>query len=88
MDIETFAMLCKALANPARIKIVRHLKRINGCICGEIVDILPLAQSTVSQHLKALKQAGLIQGEVEGPSTCYCVDREMLQTFKEMASIL
>jgi ArsR family transcriptional regulator len=64
----------KALAHPARLAIVRLLAERDECVCGEIVDDLPLAQSTVSQHLKALKEAGLVQGTVEGRSTCYCLD--------------
>jgi len=82
LDAATFAGICKALGHPARIQIVEHLKAMDRCICGEIVQILPLAQSTVSQHLKQLKAAGLVQGEVEGPRTCYCLDREMLARFK------
>jgi ArsR family transcriptional regulator len=85
MDTNAFAAICKALGHPARVKIVSHLKAIDQCVCGEIVQILPLAQSTVSQHLKALKNAGLIKGEVEGPRTCYCLDHEVLDQFKRMA---
>ena len=85
LDAPAFARICKALGHPARIRIVEHLKAIDRCICGEIVQILPLAQSTVSQHLKVLKAAGLISGEVEGPRTCYCLDREMLARFKKTA---
>lgn len=88
MDSDVFAKICKALAHPARIKIIEHLKAIDQCVCGEIVKILPLAQSTVSQHLKCLKEAGLVTGEVEGPCTCYCLDREMLKQFKKMAGAL
>jgi len=75
---DDLAALCKALAHPARIAIVRHLLEQERCICGRIVQILPLAQSTVSQHLKILKEAGLVRGTVEGPAICYCVDRERL----------
>ena len=78
IDEDGLANLCKALAHPARIKILKHLLDEDRCICGRIVEVLPLAQSTVSQHLKILKDAGLVQGEVEGPKTCYCVDREKL----------
>jgi ArsR family transcriptional regulator len=85
LDAPAFAGVCKALGHPARIRIVEHLKAIDQCICGEIVRILPLAQSTVSQHLKVLKAAGLVKGEVEGPRTCYCLDREMLERFKKTA---
>jgi len=71
---EQLARLAKALGHPARVAIIRLLLRRNTCVCGEIVDELPLAQSTVSQHLKQLKEAGLIRGEVDGPRVCYCVD--------------
>ncbi len=72
----------KALAHPARLVIVRLLAERNECVCGEIVDDLPLAQSTVSQHLKALKEAGLVQGTVEGRTTCYCLDPEALRALE------
>lgn len=84
LDAETFAAICKALGHPARVRIVQHLKKMNRCICGDIVDILPLAQSTVSQHLQCLKDAGLIRGSVEGPCTCYCLDKDIFQKFLEM----
>lgn len=70
-DLAAFA---KALAHPARIAILTILAAQNECICGKIVDILPLAQSTVSQHLKELKNAGLINGTVDGPKSCYCIN--------------
>jgi len=88
LNVDALAGICKALGHPARIQIVAHLKAIERCICGEIVQILPLAQSTVSQHLKQLKAAGLVKGEVEGPRTCYCLDREMLARFKQTVSQL
>ncbi|SDB24791.1 transcriptional regulator, ArsR family [Desulfonatronum thiosulfatophilum] len=72
---QTLAQCCKALGHPARVAILRHLLKVNRCVCGNLVDLLPLAQSTVSQHLKKLKEAGLIRGEIEGPRICYCVDR-------------
>lgn len=71
---QRLAVIADALAHPARIAILRILAKRGTCICGEIVEELPLAQSTVSQHLKALKAAGLIQGEIDGPRTCYCLD--------------
>ena len=77
-DIE-FARIGKALAHPARVQILRILSECNSCICGDIVDLLPLSQSTVSQHLKELKNAGLIKGEIEGPRTCYCLNEEKLK---------
>jgi len=80
VDLEDImlAEACKALGHPARIAIMRHLIEVDKCVCGRIVEAMPLAQSTVSQHLKILKEAGLVRGEVEGPSTCYCVDKENL----------
>jgi DNA-binding transcriptional ArsR family regulator len=78
MDIEELAEICKALGHPARIRILRHLLRENRCLCGGIVEVMPLAQSTVSQHLKVLKEAGLVRGEIEGPKTCYCADHEAI----------
>jgi DNA-binding transcriptional ArsR family regulator len=68
----------KALAHPARVAILRTLAERNTCICGEIVEVMPLAQATVSQHLKELKEARLVKGTVEGPSSCYCLNREAL----------
>ena len=68
------AKLTKALGHPARIAIMEYLIKVNTCICGDIVDELPLSQSTVSQHLKELKEAGLIKGEIEGSKVCYCID--------------
>lgn len=88
MTPEIFARICKALAHPARIRIVEYLKKSDRCICGDIVGILPLAQSTVSQHLKILKESGLVQGEVEGLCTCYCLNQTTMERFKRMASRL
>jgi len=68
------ARYAKALAHPARVAILRFLIHKRSCVCGDIVDELPLAQSTVSQHLKELKAAGLIQGEIDGTTVCYCID--------------
>jgi DNA-binding transcriptional ArsR family regulator len=70
------AAYAKALAHPARIAILKLLIEKQSCICGDIVDELPLSQSTVSQHLKELKQAGLIKGEIEGAKVCYCIDEK------------
>ena len=88
LDQNDFSQICKALGHPARIRIVRYLREINQCICQEIVNILPLSQSTVSQHLKILKQSGLIRGEVEGPRTCYCLNLNLLNRFKKMIDSL
>jgi DNA-binding transcriptional ArsR family regulator len=68
------ARIAKALAHPARIAILQFLIKSKACVCGEIVDELPLSQSTVSQHLSELKKAGLIKGDIDGPSICYCID--------------
>jgi len=81
-------LMCKALGHPARVAILRHLQEIDGCVCGRIVEVLSLAQSTVSEHLRKLKLAGLVRGEVDGPSTCYCIDREGLALFRKMVSEL
>lgn len=70
------AIYAKALAHPARVAILRLLLKKQVCICGDIVDELPLSQSTVSQHLKELKSAGLIKGEIEGARVCYCIDEK------------
>jgi len=78
------AELAKALAHPARIAILRQLAKQNECICGEIVEVIPLAQATVSQHLKALKEVGLIDGTIDGPRSCYCINHKMLQKAEEM----
>lgn len=69
------ASILKAIAHPARIAILEYLVKVDACICGDIVNELPLAQPTVSQHLKELKNAGLIKGSIEGTSICYCVDK-------------
>jgi ArsR family transcriptional regulator, arsenate/arsenite/antimonite-responsive transcriptional repressor len=77
-DEQQIAAMAKALAHPARIAILKFLASKQDCMCGDIVDELPLAQSTVSQHLKQLKDAGLIKGEIDGPRVCYCVDFDAL----------
>ncbi|MFZ4769933.1 MAG: ArsR/SmtB family transcription factor [Ferruginibacter sp.] len=78
---QVLAEFAKALAHPARIAILKVLAEKNECICGEIVDVLPLAQSTVSQHLKELKNAGLIKGTVDGPRSCYCINWVAFEKF-------
>jgi ArsR family transcriptional regulator len=79
---EELARLAWALAHPTRVRILRLLLDRQACVCGELVEELPLAQSTVSQHLKILKESGLIQGTVDGPKVCYCVALEVLQRLK------
>jgi ArsR family transcriptional regulator, arsenate/arsenite/antimonite-responsive transcriptional repressor len=76
-----FAEFAKVLSHPARLAILKTLAEKKMCICGEIVEVLPLAQSTVSQHLKELKNMGLIRGEIEGVKSCYCLDWERLDYF-------
>jgi len=85
---EELAELAKALGHPARVQIMRMLVRRSACVCGDIVDVLPLAQSTVSQHLKVLKDAGLIRGEIDGPRTCYCVEPRVLRRLKALIGSL
>ena len=85
---EQLAELARALSHPARVAIVRHLAERGTCVCGQIVDVLPLAQATVSQHLKVLKDVGLVQGEVDGPRTCYCVNPEAVKRFQALVASL
>ncbi|MBI1936860.1 MAG: winged helix-turn-helix transcriptional regulator [Ignavibacteriales bacterium] len=73
------ADIAKALSHPARIQILKILTEMDVCMCGDIVELLPLAQSTVSQHLKELKRVGLIQGDIEGPKVCYCINSSSLK---------
>lgn len=80
------ATLCKALGHPARIAILEYLIKVGTCICGDIVNELPLAQPTISQHLKELKNAGLIKGTVEGTSICYCVDEKAILKMQDYFS--
>jgi len=83
---DEFAALSKALGHPARVAIVRRLVAEGQCVCGRIVECMSLAQSTVSQHLKVLKESGLLLGEVDGPRVCYCVDPRMLARFAAHAA--
>ena len=80
------AQLLKALAHPARIAILQELMKSNTCICGDLVDELGLAQATISQHLKELKNAGLIQGTIEGVSVCYCINPETWKILEKETS--
>lgn len=81
-DQNKLAQVLKALAHPARIAILQHIIASNACICGDLVNELGLAQATISQHLKELKNAGLIQGTIEGVSVCYCIHPENWETLK------
>ncbi len=85
---QELAAFAKAMSHPARISILKILAQRNECICGEIVDVLPLAQSTVSQHLKELKEAGLINGSVDGPRSCYCINWKAFDKFNQEFSFL
>jgi ArsR family transcriptional regulator len=85
---EELAKLAWAVAHPARVRILRILLARQACICGELVDQMTLAQSTVSQHLKILKEAGIVQGEIDGPKVCYCVDPEVLLRLKDLIAAL
>lgn len=85
---EELAKLAWAIAHPARVRLLRILIAHNACVCGELVDHMELAQSTVSQHLKILKDAGLVQGEVDGPKVCYCVNKSSLSRLKKLVAAL
>ncbi len=78
------ARIAKAMAHPARIAILNLLAKRTECICGDIVEELPLSQATVSQHLKELKEAGLVAGEIDGPRVCYCLNAEVIVRAKVM----
>ena len=87
-DDAQLAVWAKALGHPARIAILRTLAVRQTCLCGDLVEELPLAQATVSQHLKALKEAGLIRGETDGPRSCYCLDAPALRHLHEALGAL
>jgi DNA-binding transcriptional ArsR family regulator len=82
------AALTKALGHPARVQILRLLARRDSCVCGDIVDELPLSQSTVSEHLRILKSVGLVRGEVDGPRVCYCIEPRVLRRLKSLVGSL
>jgi ArsR family transcriptional regulator, arsenate/arsenite/antimonite-responsive transcriptional repressor len=85
---ERLAELAKAIGHPLRVRILRILARRKTCICGDLVDELPVAQSTVSQHLKMLKEAGLVQGEIDGPRVCYCIAPAALDELRALVDKL
>ncbi|NNE46144.1 MAG: winged helix-turn-helix transcriptional regulator [Rhodothermales bacterium] len=88
-DLARLAEQAKALAHPARLAILQVLAKRDSCMCGEIVDDLPLAQASVSRHLKTLKDAGLIKGDIDGPRVCYCIDWDATTNLRRrMASFL
>ena len=82
-DDARLALMFKALGNPIRFQIIKHLAECTTCITQDIVEATPLAQSTVSQHLKVLREAGLVRGDIEGPATCYCLDVDGIRWLKE-----
>ena len=82
------AVLAKALGHPARIAIMEYLMKVDTCICGDIVNELPLAQPTVSQHLKELKNARLIKGSIEGTSICYCIDEKAIEKLQSYFGVI
>jgi len=84
---EELSVLCKALAHPARVQILQILLE-RRCLCGDVVNALPLAQSTVSEHLRILKDVGLIQDEADGPRRAYCVNQRLLERFKALIAAL
>jgi ArsR family transcriptional regulator len=81
---ERLAALARGLAHSLRVRILQLLAKRETCVCGEIVDEMPVAQSTVSQHLKILKEVGLVQGEIDGPRVCYCINPESLEELKDL----
>jgi ArsR family transcriptional regulator len=82
------AKLAWAIAHPARVRLLRLLIAKSACVCGELVEMMPLAQSTVSQHLKILKEAGVIHGEIDGPKVCYCINPQGLARLKQLVADL
>ena len=81
-DQNELAQIAKTLAHPARIAILQFLAKQNTCICNDIVEEIGLAQATISQHLKELKQAGLVQGNIEGAGICYCINHDVWTNYK------
>jgi ArsR family transcriptional regulator len=88
IDDQMLAKVTKALGNPTRVKIIRLLSEQQVCVTGDLVAQLPLAQSTISEHLRILREAQLIQGEIEGPRTSYCINQRMLMAFKQAVAEL
>jgi len=84
----SLAKFAKAISHPARVAILNLLLKKQACVCGDIVDELPLSQSTVSQHLKALKEVGLIKGDIEGASVCYCIDEKVWNSAQQQLNQL
>jgi DNA-binding transcriptional ArsR family regulator len=82
----TIATYAKVIGHPARVAIIDYLLKHNSCICNDLVEEFPLSQSTISQHLKELKQVGIIKGEIEGPKMCYCIDEKVWKEIQEIFS--
>ncbi len=82
-ELVALAGAARALAHPGRLQLLLTIAARSSCVCGDLVESMPLAQSTVSQHLKELKEAGLIRGEIDGPRTCYCLDPETLESVRQ-----
>jgi len=80
------AQFAKVIGHPARVAILQHLFKLNSCVCGQLVEEIGLAQATISQHLRELKETGLIKGSIEGTSVCYCVDQNKWEEMKELMS--
>lgn len=80
----TIAKIAKAIGHPARVAILQHIIKTNACICGDLVDEIGLAQPTISQHLKELKNLGIIKGNIEGTSVCYCINQDKWETIKTL----
>ncbi|EAR01308.1 ArsR/SmtB family transcription factor [Maribacter sp. HTCC2170] len=81
------ALMAKAIGHPARVSIIQHLFKLNACVCGDLVDEIGLAQPTISQHLKELKRIGLIKGNIDGTSVCYCIHRENWAKMKNVMTL-
>jgi len=87
-ETNEIAEILKALGHPARLEIVQYLMKSTSCVCGDIVDILPLAQSTVSKHLSELKKVGIIKGTIEGNNICYCLDEKVITKIQEFINAI
>ena len=83
-DIKTVAKIAKVFAHPARVAILSYISQQPSCICGDLVDEIGLAQATISQHLKVIKDAGLLEGTIEGKAICYCLNTEVFEQFKTL----
>lgn len=87
-ETNEMAEILKALGHPARLEIVKFLMKSNSCVCGDIVEVLPLAQSTVSKHLSELKKVGIIKGTIAGNNICYCLDEKVIQKTQNLINLI